>query len=145
MTELQGGPDRTEGDLPAADEATVYERHLTKVIECLTSVAGLQTAPEGAGDVAEFAALALASAAANVGGIDRLLAGRPGSWEAELVAGLVNGTILDEPDELARRRTATVVVSINVAEIVEDRLNLLGLNDAIARIDNHYDDLDDAT
>jgi hypothetical protein len=34
-------------------------------------------------DFAEFLTLAVASTAANVGGVEELLAGRPGSWEAD--------------------------------------------------------------
>src|SRR5262249_21237478 len=36
---------------------------------------------------------ALATAAARLGGIEELLAGRPGSWEADLVRQLVAGTV----------------------------------------------------
>ncbi|MFF2773117.1 hypothetical protein ACFVUP_39070, partial [Streptomyces bacillaris] len=44
-------------------------------------------------DWAEFVTLALAGAAANLGGIDAALAGRPGSWEASKVEDLLYATV----------------------------------------------------
>lgn len=44
-------------------------------------------------DWAQFVATALAAAAANVGGTDAALRGRPGSWEADAVRQLVEGTL----------------------------------------------------
>lgn len=56
-------------------------------------------------DFADIAAHVLTSVAANLGGTESLLAGRPGSWEADLVRQLVNGTAPE--DEIARYRTDT--------------------------------------
>lgn len=89
-------------------------------------------------DFAAFVASALAATAANVGGVGQLLAGRPGSWEADLVGSLINGTVPDEPDELARHRTEPVVVPLNVAELVEDRHQETGLDDALAAVTERH-------
>jgi hypothetical protein len=44
-------------------------------------------------DFGGWLAAVLASVAAELGSSDALTAGRPGSWEAELVRRLVNGTV----------------------------------------------------
>jgi hypothetical protein len=44
-------------------------------------------------DFGGWLALVLAAAAAELGSTDALTAGRPGSWEAELVQRLVKGTV----------------------------------------------------
>ncbi|MFI6134035.1 hypothetical protein [Micromonospora sp. NPDC051141] len=68
-----------------------------RAIEALTSLAR-QTRVRGRGtpaeatepvDFADLAAQVLTSVAANLGGVDALLAGRPGSWEADLVRQLI--------------------------------------------------------
>lgn len=73
-------------------------------------------------DWAEFVTLALAGAAANVGSIEQILAGRPGSWEAERVRQTLQSTVLDDQD-LLRHRTQPVVIDLWVESI------LLHLND----------------
>jgi len=87
-----------------------------QAIEVLTSVAR-QTRVRGAGtpaaatepvDFADIAAYVLTAVAANVGGVDALLAGRPGSWEADLVRQLVNGTAGHAPADLLSWRTEPV-------------------------------------
>lgn len=70
-------------------------------------------------DFAEFVASVLTAAAANVGDTERLLAGRSGSWEASLVRSLVTGTVGDDPRDLLRERTEPIVVTLNVAEMLE--------------------------
>lgn len=52
------------------------------------SVAGEEPA-----DFAEFLTLAVAGAAANIGGIKEILAGRPGSWEADYVRNMLISTV----------------------------------------------------
>lgn len=69
-------------------------------------------------DFADFLAQVLASVSANLGGIDELLAGRPGSWEAGYVYNLVFGTVGPDPIELLRYRTEPTVVPLNVADLV---------------------------
>jgi hypothetical protein len=46
--------------------------------------------------------------AANLGGLDTLLAARPGSWEADLVSRLVSSTAGKDDRELLRFRTESV-------------------------------------
>ena len=93
-------------------------------------------------DFADFLAQVLAATAANVGGPDRLLAGRPGSWETDALACLLNGTMGDEPDRWLSYRTEPLVVPLNVAELVESgdwHPGLLGLDDATAAADHKQD------
>ena len=68
-------------------------------------------------DWAEFVTLALAGAAANVGGVETALAGRPGSWEAEMVRQTLTATVSDDRD-LLRHRTEPVVVDLWVESIL---------------------------
>ena len=56
-------------------------------------------------DFAEIACHVLTAVAANVGGVEELLAGRPGSWEADYVRQIVHSTAGDRPDDLALWRT----------------------------------------
>lgn len=77
-------------------------------------------------DVADLVAHALASAAANVGGIERLLAGRPGSWEADLIRQLVAGTVGWDAEHLAEYRTEPLRFDIDI----EGLLFEAGLEDA---------------
>lgn len=72
-------------------------------------------------DWAEFVTLALAGAAANAGGIEQILAGRPGSWEAERVRQTLQSTASDDED-LLRHRTEPVAVDLWVESIL-DRIN----------------------
>lgn len=68
-------------------------------------------------DWAEFVTLALAGAAANAGGIEASLAGRPGSWEAERVRQTLQSTVFDDRD-LMRHRTEPVSVDLWVEEVL---------------------------
>jgi transcriptional regulator with XRE-family HTH domain len=68
-------------------------------------------------DWAAFVTLALAGAAANVGSIEEALAGRPGSWEAEMVRRILRATVFDDKD-LLRHRTEPVVVDLWVESIL---------------------------
>lgn len=77
----------------------------------------LQTEPA---DWAEFVTLAVAGAAANVGSIDRALEGRPGSWEADLVRGMLVSTVGEDPAELLRHRTEPIRVVLRPAELLQD-------------------------
>ncbi len=64
-------------------------------VRSLTDAARQTRLRSGALEPADFAGTAaavLASVAANVGGVEQLLAGRPGSWEADLIRQLVTGT-----------------------------------------------------
>jgi hypothetical protein len=65
-------------------------------VRTLTDLAHQTRRHGGAQESADFAAEAasvLAAVAANVGGVETLLGGRPDSWEANLLRQLVNGTV----------------------------------------------------
>ncbi|HEX7826530.1 MAG TPA: XRE family transcriptional regulator, partial [Mycobacterium sp.] len=70
-------------------------------------------------DWAEFVTLALAGAAANAGGTEAVLAGRPGSWEAERVRETLQSTVFDDKD-LLRHRTEPITIELWVQAILDD-------------------------
>ena len=65
-------------------------------VRVFTAAAHRSRAVGTPGDFADFLAV-LAATAANLGGVEPLLAGRPGRWEAALVRSLVAGTLGDDP------------------------------------------------
>jgi hypothetical protein len=71
-------------------------------------------------DFAGFLANACAGAAANLGSIDQLIAGRPGSWEADLVWQLLIGTVGDTDRDLLGHRTEPVTVRVYVDGLLVD-------------------------
>lgn len=71
-------------------------------------------------DWAEFVTLAVAGAAANVGSIEKALAGRPGSWEAESVRTMLTSTVGDDQAELLRHRTEPLRIELWPEEILID-------------------------
>ncbi len=71
-------------------------------------------------DWAEFVTLALAGAVANFGGVEAVLAGRPGSWEAEGVRQLLISTVGDEEATLWAHRTEPLSVTLYLEEILAD-------------------------
>jgi hypothetical protein len=81
---------------------------------------------------AEFVTHALAGAAANVGGTEQILAGRPGSWEAERVRQTLQSTVGVDDEHLLQHRTEPVVIDLWVESILRD------INDT------SYDDYRDA-
>jgi hypothetical protein len=110
----------TAPDEFAADSAAA-------AIVALTAAAR-QTRVRGAGtdqavtepaDFADVAAHVLTAVAANVGGVETLLAGRPGSWEADLVRQLVSGTAGEDGD-LVRWRTEPVRLPLDVDDVFFD-------------------------
>ncbi|WP_207219100.1 hypothetical protein [Pengzhenrongella frigida] len=56
-------------------------------------------------DFGEIACHVRTAVAANVGGVERLLSGRPGSWEADYVRQIVLSTAGEGSQELLRWRT----------------------------------------
>lgn len=72
------------------------------------------------GDWAEFVSLALAGAAANAGGIEAALAGRPGSWEADHVRNLLESTVGPDETDLWRHRTDPLTMTLYVDQLVID-------------------------
>jgi len=71
-------------------------------------------------DWAEFVTLAVAGAAANIGGVEKALSGRPGSWEAECVRSMLLSTVGEDPAELARHRTEPLRVVLSPSELLAD-------------------------
>ena len=59
-------------------------------------------------DFGEIACHVLTAVAANVGGLERLLSGRPGSWEADYVRQIVLSTAGDGSEGLHRWRTEVI-------------------------------------
>lgn len=71
-------------------------------------------------DWAAFVTTALAGAAANIGGIDAILAGRPGSWEAGVVRDALNAAVGHDEWDLWRHRTEPVTVVVHPERILSD-------------------------
>ncbi len=87
-------------------------------------------------DWAEFVTLALAASAANVGGVDAALAGRPGSWEAAGVEALLHSTVGDDESDLWRHRTEPLTVRVRLPQVIGDYTDAWsGYWDAEAEID----------
>lgn len=93
-----------------------------QVVAAVTAAARLRHPQNGQPDIADFLADALASAAANLGGVDALLAGRPGSWEADFISRLLHGTVGWNEEMLLDHRTEPVVVHLNVPRLVEEQM-----------------------
>lgn len=115
----------------------------TQTVQLLTTAAR-RTRTIGAGtisahtepaDFAEFLTEALAGTAANLGGIEALLAGRPGSWEADHLRQLLYYLAGDDEPELLRYRTEPVRVPVHVEYLLYE----IGATDLY---DEAYQELD---
>ncbi len=84
-------------------------------------------------DWAAFVTEALAGAAANAGGIDTILSGRPGSWEASVVGDALRAAVGHDEWDLWRHRTEPVTVVLHPERILFD-------NDA----SNEFEEMDAA-
>lgn len=71
-------------------------------------------------DFADIAAYVLTAVAANLGGIEELLEGRPGSWEADLVRQLVENTVGPEDDDLLAYRTEPIRLPLDAESIFDE-------------------------
>jgi hypothetical protein len=100
--------------MTGSTERRPYADVLADAVRALTEAARAGT------DWAEFVTLALAGAAANVGGIETALAERPGSWEADGVRQLLAGTVGEDGQFLLEHRTDPVVVDVYVDELMVD-------------------------
>lgn len=117
---------RPPGEASAAGRT--YEQVLTDAVEVMTEAARLTWSRIGGDgrsvaspvDWAEFVTLTLAGATANVGGIEAVLAGRPGSWEADYVRNLLTSTVGHDEAQLLEHRTEPVVVDLHIDEIMVD-------------------------
>ncbi|MGM7669288.1 hypothetical protein [Microbacterium sp. A93] len=101
---------------PVGTEAKTDPDPITAAIEALTAAAS-STRVIGRGtpnehrepvDLAEIVCQVITTVAANAGGIETLLAGRPGSWEADYVRQIVYSTAGHEDADLLRFRTGPV-------------------------------------
>lgn len=72
-------------------------------------------------DWAEFVSLAVAGAAANLGGVEAALAGRPGSWEADRVRQLLHSTVGDTDEAMLwQHRTDPLTITLHVDDLLLD-------------------------
>lgn len=71
-------------------------------------------------DWAAFVTTALTGAAANIGGTDAILAGRPGSWEAGVIRDALNAAVGHDEWDLWRHRTEPVNVVVHPERILSD-------------------------
>ena len=117
-------------DETTTSEATcpsTYSAQLHAAIDILTEAA--LTSRPGA-DWPEFVTLALAGAAANAGGIEPALSGRPGSWEAAGVRHLLVSTVGEDEAQLWQHR-APVTLSVLAWAVSEDGRDLESLSGAL--------------
>ena len=124
--------DITRNGDPAAGEPVP----VAEAIAALTAVA------RTSGDFGEIACQALTSVAANIGGVEQLLARSPDSRGSAHVRDIITSTAGQEGPDLARWRTEPVRLSLDV----EDMFLQLGLTllyaDAIDVVDGKEDDAD---
>ena len=118
---------------------TLVEQTTPEPDPIATAIAALTTAARrrrtiGAGtpnehaepaDFAEIACHVITAVAANVGGVETLLAGRPGSWEADYVRQIVLSTAGEDDAELLRYRTEPVRLTLDAEDVFAN----LGLYD----------------
>lgn len=117
-----------EDEVRAAWQRERQERdtHWHQAVEALTAAARLTRTLAGGqvepGDFPAFLASALAAVAANLGDVEAVTAGRPGSWESALVEQLLSGTLGYDPpmSDLLAHRTEPIRVPLNVAQLVEE-------------------------
>jgi malonyl CoA-acyl carrier protein transacylase len=69
------------------------------------ALSAFRTAVASGEDIGEFIALTLTRLAAEVGGTSKVIANRPGSWEASHVADLLSGTVGPDDENLGAYRT----------------------------------------
>ena len=106
-------------------ETQQRETYWQQAVAALTSAARMTRTVAGQiepADFSDFLASALAAVAANLGSVEAVTAGRPGSWESSLVAQLLGGTLGYDPamSDLLAHRTEPIRVPLNVAQLVED-------------------------
>lgn len=121
-----------------AHEAAVREALWSMAVDTLTraarstrTLAGGQVEPA---DFAGFLASALGAVAGNLGDVELVTIGRPGSWESDLVDQLVRGTVGYGQELLLAHRTDPLVVPLNVAQLVENTGCLPSFFDAEAEL-----------
>lgn len=117
-----------------ADPGTSFNDDVSEIARRLTAIARrTYTAPNGEQrrhDFGEVISIAVTAAAANLGGVEELLAGRPGSWEADYVRQIVNHSAAE--GELDRHRTEPVMLRLDPETLFEEA----GLKDLYDDADN---------
>ena len=111
----------TESRVDHVDQVAVAISALTAAARA-RRVVGAGTADEHTEpvDAAEMICRVVASVAANLGGADQLLAGRPGSWEAGYVRQIVDSTAGSAEQDLMRWRTEPVRLEFDVEDTFMD-------------------------
>jgi len=124
-----------------------YEEVLSNAVRVLTEAARRTVSWTGGdgrerqrpADWAEFVTLALAGAAANVGGVEQALAGRPGSWEADKVRGLLHSAVGEDEQHLLGHRTEPLAVPVHVEDILDELGVSAAYDDAHTELDRRED------
>lgn len=114
---------------------------IATAVEALTAAAKQSyTTPSGANeryDFGEIACQVIATVAANLGGVEALLAGRPGSWEADRVRQMVHSTVFE--DDLLKLRTEPVRLLLNPDEVLNDLGLWESYEDAERKLNEEWD------
>lgn len=111
----------TESDVDQVDQVAVAIRALTTAAHRRRLVgAGTPEEHNEPVDAAEMLCQVVTSVAANLGGVDQLLAGRPGSWEASYIGQIVTSTAGVDEQELMRWRTEPVRLEFDVEDAFMD-------------------------
>lgn len=125
--------DHTTAGVDAADWDGLWAR----AVDVLTQAIKLRrrgAQGDEPGDFPDFLVSALAAAAANVGGVDRVIAGRSGSWEAHGLEQLLRGAVGYDEEQLFCHRTDPICISLNVAQLVDESGCLTTWDEAEAAI-----------
>ncbi len=129
-------PLAVSAEVKAAQDAekTARDALWSQAVDVLTRSARLtRTVGDGrvvADDFAGFLAGVVSAVAANLGDVELVTAGRPGSLEADLVDQLVRVRVGWNPADLVAFRTEPVIVPLNVAALVEEAEGLVSFFDA---------------
>lgn len=129
------------------------QRDVTTMIDdpnkLLTMIARTSVRDHRSVEFASILTASLAATAANVGGPDVVLGGRPESWEASYIRDLLRSAMSDCPQHWWPLMTEPVVVCcLNVAQLIEDpdlHPRLIGLDEAednLHAASDHYSDQD---
>lgn len=127
--------------------AAALTDHERVAVDALTAAAR-ETVLSGGGeerrrDFGEIALQVLAGVAANLGGVEQLLAGRPGSWEADIIRNAVNAIAPD--DLLPRYRTEPLRITLYIDDILAEHTDVHDQYDsAEVTIDDNYDSANSA-
>ena len=110
-------PEAAAGSDPVADAVAALT---AAARQTRTIGAGTANEHKEPADFAEIACHVITSVAANVGGVDTLLSGRPGSWEADYIRRIVQSTAGEDEAELLRYRTEPVRLALDVEGTFDD-------------------------